>query len=259
MIRTIRSGQTIEKSQFWLGEKRARSPRKRGASTQAKMERNLTGSIRRLARTLNCNFGGGDLFVTLTYDQEPSSAAEADKACSLFWRRMARALKDKLKGIWITADKDEETGETVRLHHHAVIGGAGIDVETGTASINGRSLAEIWGKGYVDVRPLTADQADYTPVAAYLVRQAIGGPDQKKWHASRGLEKPVIVEEQIVEDPHELRAPNGADVKEISHFDEQTGSHYIRYVYKPKPRKKKQDGIRHVTKAEARVQRGGKT
>ena len=258
MIRTIRSGMTVEKTQFWVGEKRPRSPRRKGATTQAKAERNLTGAVRRLARILNCNFREGDLFVTLTYDHEPQSIEEADKACALFWRRMSRALGERLKGVWITADKDEDSGVSVRLHHHAVISGAGIEVKDGSqaeACIGGRALSDIWGHGYVDVRPLNAGQQDFTPVAAYLVRQAAGCAGQQKWHSSRGLEKPVIVDEQITYDPRELRAPSGADVKEISHYDEQTGSHYIRYIYTPKPRRKKGGPVRHETKQEARQRR----
>lgn len=254
MIRTIKSGKVIEKSQFYVGEKKPRARRRKGSSTLAKKDSNLRLAERRLAQTINCNFAAGDLFITLTYDEEhmqalgedPVKGAEA--AFGLFLRRLGRELgKIAIKPafVWITADKDQDTLEPVRLHHHLIIKRAGFEVKRSGAKledvkIGGRKLEEIWRQGICYAEEL-AEQDDYLPLAVYMVRQAVNAPDAKKWHPARGLAKPEIKSEIIVARAHELRAPGGADVKEIGHYDIETGSHYIRYVVPQGGRKGKDE------------------
>lgn len=246
MIRTIRSGKVIERSQFFVGEKKPRSDRKKGSSSLTKQDRNLSDAVRRLARVLNCNFDKNDLFITLSYDDEhlPKDPAEAEKIFGCFWRRLSRTIGQfsvgtKLKGVWITADKDEKTGAPVRLHHHLVISPVGMTVSlgSGTGSVNveigGKEISEIWKNGFVYCEYLKA-QDDYTSLAGYLARQAAAAPDQKKWHPTRNLEKPVIESEKIVENPKELHTPPGADVQEFGEYDKDTGTHYVRYIRRPR-------------------------
>ena len=240
MIRTVKSGNVVEKSQFFCGVRKPRRDRRKGSSTVAKMDQNMTQAVRRLARTINCNFGPSDLLITLTYndDRLPLCYQDADKCVALFSRRMERSGV-KLTGVWITADKDKQ-GNTERLHHHAIVKGAGIELKkTGevlTAYVNGKKLEDVWGCGIVHSEHLEA-QEDYTPLAAYMVRQAVDVPDAKKWHSSRGLAKPIVEDEVITDQAEELRAPGGADVLEIGHYDAETGSHYIRYIRRTKKAK----------------------
>lgn len=250
MIRTIRSGKVIEKSQFWVSERKPRAPRRKGGTSAAAKDKNVNTAARMLARTINCNFSAGDLWVTLTYDpaHAPETAEQADRACALFWRRLSRALADrgvKLRGLWITADKDGKTENPEPLHHHLVLSAEGMEVEWGEGTVrctvDGRELADIWGQGTIDVEELR-EQEDYTPVAVYCVRQAVGGENAKKWHPSRGLKKPVIESERIVQYSRELRAPAGATVSEIGHYDEVTGNHYIRYIRRPRTKREKVGG-----------------
>lgn len=248
MVRTIRSGNVIEKTQFYVGERKVRSDRRKGSSSRAKMEANRTAAVRLLARTINCNWTQGDLLLTLEYDEPhlPQNTAESDKLAALFWRRLSRELKRvgvKVRGFWLTADKEERTGDQARLHVHAVLSSEGTEIkweeETGqflSCKIGTRELSELWGLGGVHVEPLRA-QDDYTPLAIYLLRQAAEAPDGKRWHPSRGLKKPVIESERMTAYPRELRAPGGACVHEIGHYDEETGSHYIRYTRKHKTEK----------------------
>lgn len=251
MIRTIRSGKVIEKSQFFVGERKPRSDRRKGSSTLRRQDLNMADAVRRLARIINCNFEKGDLLITLTYDDDhlPSDSIEADKCCSLFWRRLTRYFKsllpdEKLKGVWITSDKDEKTGAPARLHHHLVISQTGFQKSftgEGSVRLGTKPLEEIWKNGFVYAEALK-EQEDYTAVAAYLVRQAAAGSDQKKWHPSRGLKKPVIESERIVENPKELHTPPGAIVQEIGEYDRDTGTHYIRYIRKPRKKVVSDDG-----------------
>lgn len=250
VVRTVRSGNVIEKSQFYLGERRPRAKRRKGSTSAARKDANMNTAIRQLARTVNCNFEAKDLLLTFTYDEAhyadiAADAQRAEKCMTLAWRRLRRALAAlgvQLRGFWTTADKDAETGERVRLHHHAVIGAEGVTVafdeagELTELSVGGRSLTSLWGMGTAHAE-LLREQDDYTPIAVYLLRQAVGGENAKKWHASRGLEKPVVESERIVACPRELRAPGGAAVSEIGRYDSAGGTHYIRYVRKKRPAK----------------------
>ena len=210
-------------------------------------DKNMNTAVRQLARIINCNWGRGDLWLTFTYDPArlPQTAEEAAKCMELAWRRLRRELAVqgvRLRGYWIVADKVPETGEPERLHHHAVISCEGVTVRWGEdgqlaeCSVGGRELADIWGMGSIDVEPLR-EQDDYTPIAVYCIRQAVDAPDVKKWHATRGLKKPVVESERVVDRTRELRAPGGAKVCEMSHYDGGSGTHYIRYLRKPKPPK----------------------
>lgn len=233
VIRTIRSGNVIEKSMFpYEGSGRPRRMRRRGSTTQQKKDSNMNQAARRLGRVLNCNFSAGDLLLTLTYDSAhlPKDPEGADRECGLFMRRLDRELKKigvELKYVWITADKDydkkTDSIKQARLHHHLVVSSFPMDQI--------RSLEKIWKKGRVLSEPLRL-QDDYSSLAAYLVRQAAAEADDKKWHPSRGMEKPVLVEEMIVQKPKELHTPGGANVHEIGPYDSDTGTHYIRYTRK---------------------------
>jgi len=240
MKRTLRSGKVIEKSQFFVGTRKPRADRRKGSSSAARMDVNMNLAVRRFARILNCNFDPDDILITLTYSDEhlPADYKEADRLIGLFLRRLKRLGVDA-RGVWLTADKDKR-GNAERLHHHMIIKGDGIqmrrDGEKLIACVSGKKLEDIWGCGILHAEHLE-QQDDYTPLAAYLVRQAVAVADAKKWHSSRGLEKPVIEEEIITDQADELRAPGGAEVLEVGHYDQETGSHYIRYIRRPKKAK----------------------
>ena len=79
----------------------------------------------------------------------------------------------------VTSDMDGGHWETVRVHHHLVVPAEAKE-----------AFAEKWaGMGGVDWSPLSA-QEDYTPIAAYLIRQVRRVPDAKKYVSSRNLVRP---------------------------------------------------------------------
>lgn len=238
VTRTVVSGKVTERSKFFSGRRRPRARRK-GSTSLAQKDRNMNTAVRQLARGLNCNVEDGWIFLTLTYEDEhlPKTSEEAWKEVTLFIRRMKRRGVD-VKGFWITADKDKK-GDPVRLHHHMVIGGSGIGIQqTMDKSIavveDGDVLQDVWGKGYVYAEPVE-DQIDRTPLAAYLVRQAVDEPGKKKWRCSTGLKKPIVVSEVITDRAGEIHIPPGAEVMEIGYYDEETGSQYVRYVPAERP------------------------
>ena len=244
MTRTLISGKVTERSKFFCGRRRPRT-RKKGSTSLAQKDRNMNTAVRQLARGLNCNVENTWAFITLTYEEEhlPKTTEAAWKEISLFVRRMKRSGM-QVKGFWITADKSKD-GDPARLHHHMVIDGSGLDLrkegDNVIAYVGERSVQDIWGKGFVYSEPVE-DQLDRTPLAAYLVRQAADEPGKKKWRCSLGLAKP-IVKEVITDRAGEIRIPSGAEVLEISHYDEDTGSQYLRFIRPEKPKKTSADHI----------------
>lgn len=166
----------------------------------------------------------------------------ADKQMSLWLRRVKRkfcADGKKIKALLVTSDIDHETGELVRVHHHIVLAAEGISWDL---------LRREWKNGSVDIRQLRA-QADYTPVATYLMRQVRRQPDRKKYRVTQGMEMPVT-EERVVLSHAEIKAPAGATVLERSEFSSDCLGQYIRYV----PRKQE---YRRKRTAEWKEESGG--
>lgn len=245
VTRTVVSGKVTERSKFFHGRRRPRAKRK-GSTSLAQKDRNMNTAVRQLARGLNCNVEASWIFLTLTYEDEhlPKTAEDAWKEVTLFIRRLKRRGID-VKGFWITADKSKD-GDPARLHHHMVIEGSGIaiqkTIDKSMAVIEGGdALQGIWGRGFVYAEPVE-DQIDRTPLAAYLVRQAEDEPGKKKWRCSTGMKKPVVVSEVITDRAGELHVPPGAEVMEIGHYDEETGSQYVRYI----PAERKPKDTQHI-------------
>lgn len=239
MRQTIKSGSVVERTQFFVGERRPRKDRRKGSTTEKAQENNLNQAVRRLARIINCNFTEKDALVTLTYDDKnlvgvPQTARQLE----LFRRKLSYHYRKngiELKSVWITADKDEHSGRWVRVHHHMIMSGLTLKAEDGhtVPYIGSTPLSDLWKNGFVYAEALH-EQKDYTPLANYLVRQAVAETDTKKWNTTRNLAKPIIEQEEIVEVPGELKAPPGAKVLEVGSYDCDTGSHYIRYIRKEK-------------------------
>lgn len=245
MIRTIRSGRVIEKSQFYVGERKPRAKRRKGNSSAKKKDGNAMSAVRRYARLMNCNFAAGaGMLLTLHYDAEhlPADKAAAERELENFWRRLGYRLKKagcELKATGITSELDGETGERVRLHHHLVISREGVTVtrnERGElrALVGGVELREVWKLGGVDIERISEGQEDLTGIAVYFLGQVEAGEDEKRWKSTRNLKKPVIESERVCAMSRVLRAPGGATVSEVGHYDEANGSHYIRYIRRPR-------------------------
>lgn len=236
MVYKIVSGRMVEKIKAW---KRGSAPsvrrrRIKGSSTLKKLEANLRAAVRHLARIISSNFSRRDLLVTLSYDEEhlPKTWQAQEKSAADFLRRLGRArvkagIREPMKWISVCSERDGDTEEPVRRHVHMVITGAGIEHRDGHWWVGERTLDDIWGLGLVDGVPLR-DQADYTALAIYLLRQAGREADRKKWHSSRNMAKPVITEE-IARTGREPRIPRGGKVMERQ-YDAEAGRSYIRYV-----------------------------
>ena len=247
METTIISGSVVEKRKSPAGIRSVkRSRRVKGNSSERKQVGNREYAKLALARIINCNFGPGDLWLTLTYDEGGLARVgedfkAADHAAALFLDRLGYRMK-KLGRDWRwirnTSTLDGDTGEVVRLHHHVIVPGEAFTIRDRRLYLGEEAVEDIWGMGLIDVR-LLRHQEDFKPIANYIVSQGRFLPDEKKWHSSRNMRKPVV-RKRVVTKGGPLKAPSGAKVLFEGQYDCESGNHYIRYL-KPKgkaPRRK---------------------
>lgn len=245
VIRTYEAGNVGEKTKFWVPGRRPKKSTRREKAELRKQEQNEHSAEKQMARLINENFGPGDLLMGLDYsaegmerltvwassqagdleqaDEEARAEAirqAAEREMRLALRRVKRELAKEgvdLKYIAITSDMDGDSGEAVRVHHHLI-------VPAGVQQI----FAEKWaGLGNVDWEPMS-NQEDYTPIAAYFIRQVRRVPDAKKYVSSRNLSRPQP-KDRVVLTEAELRVPRGGELLHRSEF-KPGRPQYIRYV-----------------------------
>lgn len=203
-------------------ERRIRSGQGRHDNAHAGAREEQSGERTRLDDLRDCYGTEEDA----EYLEALRQAAQAE--AELYILRLHRAAKKQgvqLRYVLTTSNLDGETGETVRVHHHLLLGAEALDLlerDGKTPLIRSR-----WGRGGVDVKKLSA-QPDYTPIAVYLLRQVRHTPDTKGWTASRGLLRPVPVD-RVALSGAELRPPKGCALLYRSEYIA-GASQYIRYI-----------------------------
>lgn len=244
VVRTYEAGAVGEKTKFWVpGERPSKSGRREKQEIK-KQEQNEQSAEKSMARLLNANFCQGDLLLGLDYSEEglerilswareqgmnvdgseeermDAVRAAAEHELRLVLRRVKREMAKAglvLRYVAVTSDMDGDTGETVRVHHHMVVPAEARE-----------AFVEKWaGMGGVDWSPLSA-QEDYTPIAAYLIRQVRRVPDAKKYVSSRNLVRPQPRDRVALTDA-ELRVPRGAKLLHRNEY-KPGRPQYIRYV-----------------------------
>lgn len=236
VIRTYKAGRVVEKTKYWVaGEKPTRSKRKMESDIR-KQQQNGICSVRELARLLNANFKRGDVLLGLDYsdkgigrilkaadskneERELEEYRAAEHELKLFIRRVSRECKARgieFKYIAVTSDLNGDTGETVRLHHHLVVNAEALEV-----------CREKWSLGGIHYDNLSS-QADYTPIAEYILKQVRHIRDARKYVSSRNLVRP-IPKDRIAVNGAELRTPAGCVLLQRSEYRPDLPQ-YIRYV-----------------------------
>lgn len=264
MITKIVSGEVVERRKSKITRRPAkRGGRIRGNSSEKKIVGNTEHAKLQLTRTLNCNFVPGDLWLTAKFDQEGLESIGgtfegARKAGRKFIDRLAyRLRKMGLVCKWVLAasEIDGDTGELVRPHVHIIIGGAAFAWRDRQLWLGSETVDSIWGLGSVDFKFLR-HQKDYYDLAVYLVKQARGVPDEKKWSCSRNMEKPKVTRE-IVTSGGQLRVPAGAVELPGTRYDPEKGQNFVRYIPKRKDPRRKVGGHKEMALALSGEDDGG--
>lgn len=137
-----------------------RAKRKPTKEVQEKL--NQHNREKEVNRVICANFTDDDLYITLTFKQSPADADEANKIFRLFIdkinRRRSKRNLSKVKYV-----KTVEVGaRTGRIHLHLVMSGNGLTA---------KDISEVWGRGYVDVKPLQFDSEGCMGLSKYFVKE----------------------------------------------------------------------------------------
>lgn len=229
----IISGRTTEIRRVMLDARRGynshvrRGTRVKGKTSLRKILANERESVKNLARVLNCNFGQGDMWITLTFsdDRLPSDRKEAQKLLAAFLRKCRSAYRKAagktMRYVVTIGEISTETGEKVRMHFHIVMDPLAYE-----------AVAALWPAEDVTYRRLDG-RGDYTGIARYMCQNAAHETGQKRWSTSKGLKKPVYTEPVPVQSRERIRIPRNVSLKAREEFDDQeTGmvSAYVRYT-----------------------------
>lgn len=247
IIRTYQSGRIGEKIKYWVPGARPTKSKRKMRSDIRKQKQNEVDATRRLARVINCNFKGGDLWDALTYDPENYNRlmeripdhldgeqardflyALADHELENYIRRCRRACKKAgldFKFIAITSDMNGETQEPVRIHHHI---------------ITTREAAEVcrsqWQNGGIE-KDYVWDETDHYGLAKYVMDQVRRIPDAKKYRRSRNLLTPDP-KDRLAKTGKEVQPPKDAEIIYRAAYTPGRPQ-YVRYIL---PEKKEKTG-----------------
>lgn len=165
-----------------------------------------------------------------------------------FLRRLKRFRKrenlSELKYVAVT-----EKSLNGRYHHHLVING-GVSI---------KNLAELWGRGYTQARPLQFNEYGLVGMAKYLVKSPLG----KRWSSSKNLKRPTVVQRDGRFSAKKLKEIYNDDkIKDINNlfselfektfnyefveskpfFNDRNGGYYLCVkMFKPKPKPKRKN------------------
>lgn len=188
------AGNTIEVERTASGILPGALRRPKVAQTAESVKKfNETLSIRKLIRTVNANFGYGDLYLTPTYrtEERPKDMKQLQADGRNFCRRLARAYKKagaEFKYLLVCG-----IGKRGAPHLHLIVSG-----------IDARRVSAAWKAGGIHIETLYKQQ-EHTALGMYFADQiknyvsGDGWVSSKRWTCSRNV-RPVEPEISKTED-----------------------------------------------------------
>ena len=249
----IVSGRTVEEKRSWipLGPtyQRPRGTRRAGATSAKKLRANERSCVLNLARTINCNFGGGDWFIALKYDdghyptgqaQDPDQRREEEdqaaktvltkKFLPKLRKEYEKATGRRLPAVWVTANWSTRRKHFTRLHHHIII-------PADALTLAQKLWQRIGGLGTVQAETLSTE-GDYTRVAQYMIDNVQGRPSgENRWSGCRGMIKPVYTEPVEVSEVEDVQPLDGGIIKDVMHYQDEDGRTVSSYLRQTLPEK----------------------
>ena len=238
-LKTVRAGRLVFAAcymQVRPGDSQRARAAKSKCSSLARQRLNFRYAWQKLRLLLAANFGRGDLWVTLTYDDEhlPPSRKEAKRQVTAFLDRLRYARRRQgveLKYCYSTHEMLEDGSR--RLHHHMVLNASG----------DGRDIAlirRLWAGGSnIEVMQLGKAEMyrndDMLELAQYMLHER--NPEatehatgDRGWCSSRNLIKPEVTSE-LVDEADSIEIPQGAYVLDSESRTNEFGAfEYVCYL-----------------------------
>ena len=190
-LKEIRAGTQLELEIYPEFRKMSEVPpegrKKKKDNSKAQRDLNDRNARKHLERLVNTNFKEGDLWITLTYDEEhlPADMDEALRNMQRFIKRVNYQRKKRglppAKYIYVTEHSEENE---IRWHHHIIMDGM-MDRDTVEACWKIRSRNQ--------VRKIVPDDDGLTGMAKYITKDGYKRKkNERRWNASKNLEQPEI-------------------------------------------------------------------
>lgn len=190
-LKEIRAGTQLELEIYPEFRKMSEVPpegrKKKKDNSKAQRDLNDRNARKHLERLVNTNFKEGDLWITLTYDEEhlPEDMDEALRNMQKWIKRVNYQRKKRglppAKYIYVTEHSEENE---VRWHHHIIMDGM-MDRDTVEACWKIRSRNQ--------VRKIVPDDDGLTGMAKYITKDGYKRKkNERRWNASKNLEQPEI-------------------------------------------------------------------
>jgi hypothetical protein len=131
---------------------------KKNPSREVQKRLNRRHAKEHLTRLLNANFTERDLFLTLTYGENPESEDQVKRDIRNFFRKLRRIYKKlgaALKYIW-----QMEKSKRGRYHVHIVMSG----------DLDRDEVEKLWGKGYANTKRLQFDRSGISALSNYITK-----------------------------------------------------------------------------------------
>lgn len=237
-IKTMRAGRLVVGvcySQAVAGDSSKARAAKAKCSSLARRAMNFKAAWQKLRLLLCANFGHGDLWITLSYDDAhlPADRREAKKIMQKFVDRLRMARKrsgEPLKYVYNIEELQEDGSR--RLHHHMVL-------KAGAAREDYELIHSLWSWGSdIEIQPLQENPMysdDFLELAQYMCKERdpaakVYNVGDKCWVSSRNLERPKT-ESCTVADHVTITAPPGARILDQDHKSNEYGAYdYIVYL-----------------------------
>ena len=237
-IKTVRAGRLVVGvcySQALPGESAKARAAKAKCSTLARRALNFRAAWQKLRLILCSNFARGDLWITLSYDDDhlPPTRREAKQRMQVFIDRLRAARRragEELRYIYNIEEMMEDGSR--RLHHHMVL-------SAGAARRDFELIRSLWTFGEnIEIRTLGEHELftdDFLELAQYICKERnpeakVYNVGDKCWIGSRNLRRPQT-ESETVGDNVTITAPPGARILDQDHKQNEYGSFdYIVYL-----------------------------
>lgn len=219
----IRAGDLVSEILYTPPQPRDNERTRAGKSkitSEAQHKLNIKTAKRKMEMRIAANFGAGDLFVTLTFDDtHPPARRESAIASVRSFLRLLRAARktrgEDLRYIYVLEGQHGEA----RYHFHIFI--------NSTGAYDTEDIKRLWRYGEnVDIKYIERD--GYLALAEYVTkeRKPVGA---RSWVCSLNLTQPII-ESSFVPDSNALAAPVDAFVIEREELINEWGSfQYVKY------------------------------
>ena len=170
---------------------------------------------KKLRRLIQTNFTRDDIYLTLTYAEEPDFET-GKKKIQKFLRTLRRKYQKKgweLKYIYRTEYKGH------RLHHHLIIN------DPTHGSVRRKDIQDIWKEGAINhysFQRYDGGHEDAKRLSAYFCKESKNAKmqeckEKKSWHPSRNLKQPEIHYRTIRSKKwkEKPKAPEGMELIEV--------------------------------------------